>query len=330
MTRYAQASDPRDYLFARMALSDNELEHLCRPNYDISAEEVWRTFFQEYVRQKRDLYIICLAGAKLSEYRHLPSWLPNWSEVTSAYPLCNFHQVNRPEWPHFDAAKGTKPDVSFTPSGHHLSCIGLEIDEVDGIGDSQSTTSNNAYITPEDACQALVRTTLADTNRWGEPSKSPEAFELIFAAVCNRFRSEMDWPPSPNFEARWSVMKKLNLGGTPLEDLIELRRKTAIHGMWAVERHISRAFKYSYSHAMFMRELFTTLRGFLGLGPGTAGSKDKIVILKGCRVPVIMRQRGQYWELVGECYVDGIMYGEALDNKLGDDQEPAWKTFNII
>ncbi|XXH02351.1 40S ribosomal protein S30 [Hypoxylon texense] len=343
MTRHTRATDPRDHLFAKMAISNNKLRDLCPPNYDISEVEVWRIFFQEYLRQKRDLYIICLAGTKPAQYSHLPSWLPTWSEVSPVYhPLCNFHEDNRPEWPHFDAAKGTMPDVSFTHIRRYISCVGSEIDKVDGIGDgftysrwilklsrgTQSTANHNAYKIPDGGFQALVRTTCADTNNWGMPSKLPQNFKLEFA---NRFsdhelRITTDKPPVDYY---WKVMQDLKFGGTTLRDLVGSQWKRLTHGKRA-SKEVRQAFERSFKYTMFERRLFTTLRGFLGVGPSTVASRDRIVILKGCRVPVVMRQKGQYWELIGECYVDGIMYGEALDGSLCDDQEPTWKTFDII
>jgi N-acyl-L-homoserine lactone synthetase len=50
-----------------------------------------------------------------------------------------------------------------------------------------------------------------------------------------------------------------------------------------------------------------------GLAPRAAEEGDQIVILLGCDFPVVMRNMGSYWTLIGEIYVDKIMYGEAMD-----------------
>ena len=37
---------------------------------------------------------------------------------------------------------------------------------------------------------------------------------------------------------------------------------------------------------------------------------DRLVILEGCEVPMVLRRTGQQYCVVGPCYVHGIMYGE--------------------
>ncbi|KAH7392687.1 heterokaryon incompatibility protein-domain-containing protein [Pyrenochaeta sp. MPI-SDFR-AT-0127] len=53
--------------------------------------------------------------------------------------------------------------------------------------------------------------------------------------------------------------------------------------------------------------------GLLGVGPDTTCAGDLVVVLFGGRVPFILRQHGNYYILLGECYIHGIMDGEAID-----------------
>ncbi|KAL7781850.1 hypothetical protein V8C37DRAFT_398096 [Trichoderma ceciliae] len=52
----------------------------------------------------------------------------------------------------------------------------------------------------------------------------------------------------------------------------------------------------------------------LCLVPGTALVGDLITILDSCRVPIVLRQFGMSFRVVGDCYVHGIMYGEAINS----------------
>lgn len=65
--------------------------------------------------------------------------------------------------------------------------------------------------------------------------------------------------------------------------------------------------------AVWNRQLIKTKRGHLGLAPDTAEKGDMVCILYGCSVPVVIREadNGNH-ELVGECYIDGMMDGAAL------------------
>jgi hypothetical protein len=66
-----------------------------------------------------------------------------------------------------------------------------------------------------------------------------------------------------------------------------------------------------------------TERGYLGLAPITAQQGDKISVLYGADVPVILRdsapvRTGNTFELIGPAYVHGFMDGEVLE-KLGSE-----------
>jgi hypothetical protein len=54
---------------------------------------------------------------------------------------------------------------------------------------------------------------------------------------------------------------------------------------------------------------------FAGILPGWARAGDAVCILYGCKVPFILRKcprsRNEF-QILGECYIDGIMYGEAF------------------
>jgi hypothetical protein len=59
--------------------------------------------------------------------------------------------------------------------------------------------------------------------------------------------------------------------------------------------------------------LFETKDGYLGLGPRTMLKDDLICVLFGSNVPFVLRRVDDYFVLVGECFVLGLMDGEAID-----------------
>ena len=70
---------------------------------------------------------------------------------------------------------------------------------------------------------------------------------------------------------------------------------------------------------VWMRRLVTTERDLLGLVPAETKKRDLICILFGCSVPVVLRRHSdsktkkEYFQFIGECYVHGLMDGEAFD-----------------
>lgn len=366
MTRLTEATDPRDHLFAKLGLSGNEIAELCPPDYVARPEDVWFTFLSEYIKQKQDLYIICLAGMHPRIYQHLPSWLPDWGPSKPQYMLCSLFSGDRANWPAFDAASGSKPVATISTSKLEartfLESKGLEVDVVDGVaGDPwwterpsslrQSQFAKNAYNNEAGAFEALLRTVTSNTNRLGFWTPPPPEFRLLFA---KRWRElgmstaayELDsqqeqkelplpfYPRASGFERAWRSMRHLQFAGLGLHQHVEafLARSQSSassasssssetdttfdfsapapsHSLWT-------ALEHSAGQACYERFVFTTREGRLGLGPSTAEPGDKIVVLLGCDVPVLLRPLDEGYRLVGECYVDGVMYGE-MTRELG-------------
>lgn len=61
------------------------------------------------------------------------------------------------------------------------------------------------------------------------------------------------------------------------------------------------------------RQLLISKKGYVGLGPMPTRKGDLICVLYGCSVPVVLRKVGGHYVFIGECYVHGLMDGEALD-----------------
>ena len=58
--------------------------------------------------------------------------------------------------------------------------------------------------------------------------------------------------------------------------------------------------------------LFETKDGYFALGPKTMQNGDFICVLFGSKVPFVMRRVDDYFVLVGECFILGLMDGEAV------------------
>jgi hypothetical protein len=86
--------------------------------------------------------------------------------------------------------------------------------------------------------------------------------------------------------------------------------------------------------AMHGRRSFVTQQGYLGIGPETTAVGDEVYVINGSRVPFVLRrvessapadspsiegndENYPRFQLVGGCYVHGIMDGEACDEATG-------------
>ena len=64
------------------------------------------------------------------------------------------------------------------------------------------------------------------------------------------------------------------------------------------------------------RRFLVTEDRYMGLAPSEAREGDRVAVVYGCSTPVLLRGIGDdpvaNWLLVGECYVHGLMDGEAV------------------
>ena len=65
----------------------------------------------------------------------------------------------------------------------------------------------------------------------------------------------------------------------------------------------------STSHA---QKFFVTEKGYFEVGPAYMKENDLVCVLYGGGVPFLLRPKNNFYHLVGECYVHGIMDGEAI------------------
>ncbi|KAJ4986049.1 hypothetical protein SVAN01_08422 [Stagonosporopsis vannaccii] len=70
--------------------------------------------------------------------------------------------------------------------------------------------------------------------------------------------------------------------------------------------------------AIYGRSFFISRLGKFGLCFPSAQSGDEIWIVTGSRVPLVLRRSQKGHRLIGECYLDGAMYGEAATSSTQD------------
>jgi hypothetical protein len=73
---------------------------------------------------------------------------------------------------------------------------------------------------------------------------------------------------------------------------------------------------WAIKYACLNRRLFTTANGNVGLGPQAIREGDSLCILSDSRLPIMLRQSDTEWNVIGPCFVYGVMHGEAVKERL--------------
>ena len=75
------------------------------------------------------------------------------------------------------------------------------------------------------------------------------------------------------------------------------------------------------------RTFFLTRSGRMGVGPRYMEPEDIVVVLFGGKTPYILRPADSgCYHFVGECYIDGLMHGEAIELTDDSDLNAEWFT----
>ncbi|RYP33036.1 hypothetical protein DL767_004947 [Monosporascus sp. MG133] len=75
------------------------------------------------------------------------------------------------------------------------------------------------------------------------------------------------------------------------------------------------------------RRIFSSSEGYIGLAPSETRSGDIICVILGCVVPIVLRRApagGPKWNVVGPCYVQGLMHGEGIYGALPSYYQPVF------
>ncbi|KAK3307735.1 heterokaryon incompatibility protein-domain-containing protein [Chaetomium strumarium] len=75
--------------------------------------------------------------------------------------------------------------------------------------------------------------------------------------------------------------------------------------------------------AKWLRCLFTTSSGMQGVGPLATSPGDMVAVINSTPMPFVIRYSGETrgYELLGECYIDDLIHGEAFD---GSKYKECW------
>ncbi|KAI1035135.1 hypothetical protein LB503_011723 [Fusarium chuoi] len=255
---------------------------------------------------------------------NLPSWAICWS--CSPAPTAQFRgmyqadrnlglTISRPAVTNMALIlKGIVIDTITSLSAFH-------VDECDGRYPDNTFASNcSIYGDIEATREALWRTMVADTIS-EETSRAPESYSWLLDHKLWQRGVAGVYTYGFGLHDFMARNQHLRLCGYTLEQLI------FGHNKWLTRLRMTVGDNYYNStesqrealswaiNAMAWRRLFGTKNGRMGLGTCAAELNDKVVLLRGCNTPLILREYNGGWKLIGECYTHGVMYGEVAANE---------------
>ncbi|KAF2140805.1 uncharacterized protein K452DRAFT_288228 [Aplosporella prunicola CBS 121167] len=314
--RSFQCSDPRDKIYAllahssfRDALSTSTSLNPIPVDYSLPYSETYFATAKTLLEGTNcgPLSVLSYVGHTHETINNpeLPSWVPQWNVIYDATVLMLEHQI-------YSASGHIAPHYFL--SNHTLEIRGLLFDSIKWTSD---------VFKPEDFKRGLVSSKSIFENIFDELEcleqgpLTEEAFEKFCLTLNagNCFKSRKG-PQSelPRQQRIADCVAFFEATGVKLAILNKLKDKFGSGNLFRF---------WETAYMCCNRRFFVTEKGYYGIGPEVSREGDKVSILFGAKVPFVLRpQMTGYYRLSGECYIHGIMDGEAVEMwKTGELEE---------
>ena len=325
LSRAAFSIDPRDKVYGILGLMEDSLASLIEPDYTAPVLNVYRSFTLATIEATGSLDIIRHTTGPTT-HSTMPTWIPNWT-VASQTSALTLGETS------FNVSGSSSVSIQVLPDLKLLSCKGFVIDHFDGMGAmwAHSWTSSSINQTKGsadpyggfEAARKAIWTSLVACHSLPNVKLNADYGSLLATPAL----AEAKLPAHSTLKdivgsnvLTWCVRSlkgsaDFRVAGRPLRDYFW--DKTHLEGIDAVSLRDGLMQK---DRVGVRRRLATTRRGYVGMVLETAKTDDVIAILLGCSMPMVLRRSENEeespgdvrWKVVGECYVHGIMDGEAM------------------
>ena len=336
-----RATDHRDKVFALLGLvTDWNGQDAIRANYRSETPDLYRSLVLDMINRTQSLSILegDLKG-DATEERHLklPSWIPDWSDPVNKILYRQAHDRTRRTFL-FNASEGTQLDMEL--KGHNVLAVTARmVDTVWTVEGRMSPAEGGYWDLPKEMAfqdqgfpsplpaDTFIRSVVRIQRRWRRgKTQLMSAFKTLCAnsvaqsGTNNRYQSSYRRLTDDDNKdiIEWSYLRfyaKVLPTNTP-------------GAFWkTVPYPNERVYALDKSSAAAVENscfFDTRSYSFMGLGPRATKKGDVVAVLNGGRTPFVMRKvvedvTGESgatarYELIGSCYVHGIMDGEAVRN----------------
>ena len=305
---HTDATQEHDKLFALLGISLDAADEVFNPDYSSTLETVVRRYANEFVLRGNAMELLYKSGA--SKSYDFCSWIPKWTGREHRKTISTWHGARG----RFCTSGTTAPQTRSLPnSPNKLEVIGVRFDSISRL--CPTTTNEKDIISVVNILYGMIDKACVKGYPTGEQAKDLKLKVPIGNALtpCSDDMAPFDIDiiqvQEGNKVFNWAK------GFSPIgsvQDLVNFLHKP--------QDNRQEGWKYWTTAATFAQRLSNgrfciTKRGYVGMVPYEAKIGDEICLFHGGAVPFVLRKgslQGSQNRLIGESYIHGVMYGEAL------------------
>lgn len=331
------ATDTKDKLYAVFSLcrTPERDELSITPDYRSTTlpATVFNSFAKKYLQTSRsehaNIELLYYAAETDSVLKgEIPSWVPDWSVANHRPPLID-RLVN--DYPEYQASLSSIPTVKFQEAKNLLGLSGHICDHISIVGSPMSRTmlDSPSFGTKLGERMRQQYATLVEweevvnarsTKLYPTGETMSRAFHCTLLGGYLASKEGEDMGTAEVDYMAWSmrlarILHRLHLDTFPsavtlAKDFIQFMKP----GIWGSTKSEEKYYTMviNMARAVAERKIFVSRDGYIGLVPAEARIGDAIALIKGSKLPFVLRRDGDtnMWRLVGCCYVHGMMHGQ--------------------
>jgi Heterokaryon incompatibility protein (HET) len=310
-TQICSATDPRDRVFALLGIASDGASTGVVVDYSLEYSELYKQLANYNLAFQQSLSYLSLSGYQLRT-PHLPSWVPDWSLNANPAPRSSLAGQG------FKASGDAKSNISISPDGRELNTTGYVVETVYRVGKlainielPNPFMNNSSEFLQERIKEIAAIEECDDISSLAKPTyPSGEPLSSIYwrIIVCNRlFSGAVPGPEMAQVEPFFRYLM------SHVDDIINQRDGEVLDIYMMNHYYDSSHYACAVGKWTSGRVFCATEGRYLGWLPRGAEKGDVVCILEGGEVPLVMRlaNDGRY-QVLGDCYIHGIMDGEAM------------------
>ncbi|OQE20725.1 hypothetical protein PENFLA_c016G06074 [Penicillium flavigenum] len=312
-----QSADARDLILAPLLLARDREDFTILSHPTATVSDIFTETATRIIERSQSLDILGTVAVK--QMAGLPSWVPDWSIRRAAVPLSScdmpYSRNQPPEVQRqqsfryrYSAGGNSTANAQIRIQEGRLIVRGFVLCRVEYVSCQikvgvmiRSKAWKQWLQVNQEACKRLTSYRTAE--------KVKHAFWMTLIGGKTHDQSQATMAYRNRFEAFAEVV-----ADSPKRTVSRLFGAHSQRSTTQLREQHQMASEYTSALASTAdnRSWCTTNDGLMGLVPSEAQPGDAVFVSLGSQVPLVVRQDRLHYTLVGECYMHGIMKGEAL------------------
>ena len=311
------ATDPRDKVYALLALANDDVSRGVQPDYspENTVAKAYAAVAQSYIALGFGPELLYHAGND-HLITDLPSWVPDWSHQTRSTFNHKLYNCSGSSVPSVRAIglqklqiRGAVIDsIAYTGFACRYYSTDPSLDRL-MVQRDESEDSLPPVKTDHHMRQVVYATGKMFCENLCSSDLYTEPLDLVLgrtlAADCTRSGHRSD----AAFLESWTAYRDYNDQSLQMEEMSKKIEPGS---------EDNKLFQKAWSYEAAMQEVHkgrricATKGGYFGIAPYDTEKEDVLVIFEGFAMPFVLRQKGEEYVLIGDAYVHGMMDGELI------------------